>query len=196
MENKLINLSDEELVALAKNGDENAIDGLFSRYTGVVKQTARSFFLFGGDVEDLIQEGMLGLLKAIQNYNGQVQFKGFAPLCIKRQILTAVKTASREKHRPLNDIVDVTSSDDNENFEGYFGDTSLEASTLFDKRETVTEIREKLKSILSNLEYEIIEFYLDGYTYAEIALKTGKSVKTVDNAVQRIRKKIAVKFSV
>ncbi len=180
-------LTDEELCALAVKNDDLSLTVLILRYTGVVKQTARSYFLFGGDVEDLVQEGMLGLLKAIKSYNGQIAFKSYASLCIRRNIISAVKMANGNKHKILNISVDFDDED-------FLGDTTFEPSELFEKREFLEETRVKLKKILSSFEYGVLTLYLDGYTYAEISAKTGKPFKSIDNAIQRIRKKVETKY--
>lgn len=195
MENKdYVLKTDEELALLSKAGDDNAVEELFSRYTGVVKQTARSFFLFGGDASDVIQEGMLGLYKAVKSYNQQSSFKTFASLCIKRNIISAVKSANSKKHTALNNYVDFSSVDSEDGAETYLGDTTFDPAEMFDERESKTELTNKLKNILSELEYNILGYYLDGYSYIEISEKTGKQVKAIDNAVQRIRKKICNNF--
>ena len=186
-------LTDEELCALAVKNDDLSLTVLISRYTGVVKQTARSYFLFGGDVEDLVQEGMLGLLKAIKSYNGQIAFKPYASLCIRRNIISAVKMANGNKHKILNTSVDFDGGEDF-NAEDFLGDTTFEPSELFEKREFLEETRVKLKKILSSFEYGVLTLYLDGYTYAEISAKTGKPFKSIDNAIQRIRKKVETKY--
>ena len=195
MENKdYVLKSDEDLALLSKAGDDNAVEELFSRYTGVVKQTARSFFLFGGDASDVIQEGMLGLYKAVKSYNQQSSFKTFASLCIKRNIISAVKSANSKKHTALNNYVDFSSVDSEDGAETYLGDTTFDPAEMFDERESKTELTNKLKNILSELEYNILGYYLDGYSYIEISEKTGRQVKAIDNAVQRIRKKICNNF--
>ena len=183
--------TDEALLSLVKSGDDLALTTLLSRYTGVVKQIARSYFLFGGEVEDLVQEGTLGLFKAIKSYNGQIAFKSYASLCIRRNILSAVKTDNCEKNRVLNDSVGY---DSDGGVEVFLGDTTLEPSELFDEREYLEETRDKLKKILTGFEYEILTLYLEGYTYAEISEKIGRTVKSVDNAIQRIRKKVESKY--
>ena len=195
MENKdYVLKTDEELALLSKAGDDNAVEELFSRYTGVVKQTARSFFLFGGDASDVIQEGMLGLYKAVKSYNQQSSFKTFASLCIKRNIISAVKSANSKKHTALNNYVDFSSVDSEDGAETYLGDTTFDPAEMFDERESKTELTNKLKTILSEFEYNILRYYLDGYSYLEISEKTGRQVKAIDNAVQRIRKKICNNF--
>ena len=195
MENKdYVLKSDEDLALLSKAGDDNAVEELFSRYTGVVKQTARSFFLFGGDASDVIQEGMLGLYKAVKSYNQQSSFKTFASLCIKRNIISAVKSANSKKHTALNNYVDFSSVDSEDGAETYLGDTTFDPAEMFDERESKTELTNKLKTILSEFEYNILRYYLDGYSYLEISEKTGRQVKAIDNAVQRIRKKICNNF--
>ena len=187
--NSYKNLSDEELVALSNGGDETAVTVLLSKYTSLVKQTARPFFLYGGEVEDLVQEGMLGLYKAVKSYNNQSAFKPFALLCIKRNILSAIKSASRDKHKVLNGSLDFSSVEE-DTADKYFGDSTFDPSEMFDARESRDELMAKFKKLLTDLEFEILQFYLEGYTYNEIAKKTGKTFKSVDSAILRIRKKI------
>lgn len=192
--NNLKDLTDEQLAIKAQSGDMLSAEELIKRYTGLVKNTARSFFLFGGDVEDLIQEGTLGLFKATMAYTIGTPFKNFASVCIKRNIISAVKSANREKHKVLNNYVDYATVFGEEAFETYFGDDSLDPAVMYSKREQQQELKDRFKKILSTLENEILGYYLNGYSYAEIADILGKTPKTVDNAMQRIRKKIIKEF--
>ncbi|MBO7187455.1 MAG: sigma-70 family RNA polymerase sigma factor [Clostridia bacterium] len=194
MENKYLKLTDEELVLLVQSGDTYATETLFKRYMPQVKNIARSFFLFGGDATDLIQEGNFGLFKAAHSFTEGKSFKNFALVCIKRNIISAVKSANREKHKILNDYADLTSVYGEEGFEGYFGDDSLDPAVMFNERESKQELKARLEKILSPLENEILGYYLNGYTYLEISQNLQKSVKAVDNAIQRIRKKILKEF--
>ena len=194
MANNYENLTDEELCSLAVKNDDLAFSTLFLRYAGMIKQTARTYFLYGGDVEDLVQEGMLGLLKAIKSYDGQIAFSSYVALCVRRNIISAVKMSNGNKHKILNASVGYDGVEDSL-AEDVFGATVLEPSELFEKRELVEEIRDRLKKILSTFEYMVLTLYLDGYSYAEISAKTGKPFKSIDNAIQRIRKKVETKYN-
>lgn len=190
------NLTDNELLSMADSGDKIAEDQLALRYTRLVKICSRPYFLVGGDGEDLIQEGMLGLLSAIREFDISMNttFKTYAEVCVKRRIYSAIKGASRKKHEPLNDMVsfeDVLSDESNSSAVSY-GETyrrSPEEQVL--ARESVGEIIQTYSRCLSKFEVEILNFYLSGLSYSEIAELCGKTDKSVDNAVQRIRRKLA-----
>jgi len=190
------NLTDNELLSMAESGDKIAEDQLALRYTRLVKICSRPYFLVGGDGEDLIQEGMLGLLSAIREFNISMNtsFKTYAEICVKRRIYSAIKGASRKKHEPLNDMVsfeDVLSDESNSSAVSY-GEAyrrSPEEQVL--ARESVGEIIQTYSRCLSKFEVEILNLYLSGLSYSEIAELCGKTDKSVDNAVQRIRRKLA-----
>lgn len=190
------NLTDNELLSMADSGDKIAEDQLALRYTRLVKICSRPYFLVGGDGEDLIQEGMLGLLSAIREFDISMNttFKTYAEVCVKRRIYSAIKGASRKKHEPLNDMVsfeDVLSDESNSSAVSY-GEAyrrSPEEQVL--ARESVGEIIQTYSRCLSKFEVEILNFYLSGLSYSEIAELCGKTDKSVDNAVQRIRRKLA-----
>lgn len=187
--------SDEELVARTWGGDSDALDAILDRYRGFVRMKARSYFLVGADREDVIQEGMVGLYKAIRDYDPshEASFRGFAELCVVRQIITAIKTATRQKHAPLNSYVSLhakVSDDDSEaelgeQFEG--GDDPADHIV---QRGEMASIRTYFGQILSDLEAEVLQRYLDGETYAEIAEGLERQVKSIDNAIQRIKRKL------
>jgi len=191
------NLSDEQLVENSKCGDGYATEVLMEKYRNFVRAKSRTYFLIGADKEDIIQEGMIGLYKAIRDYkfDAQASFKSFAELCITRQIITAIKTATRQKHIPLNSYVSLSKplyDDDNERI---MLDTIVEYKKL-DPQEIVVDkerfytIEEKLSVILSKLELKVLNQYLEGKSYTEIALYINRSEKSIDNALQRIKKKI------
>lgn len=190
------NLNDNELLSMAESGDKIAEDQLALRYTRLVKICSRPYFLVGGDGEDLIQEGMLGLLSAIREFDISMNtsFKTYAEICVKRRIYSAIKGASRKKHEPLNDMVsfeDVLSDESNSSAVSY-GEAyrrSPEEQVL--ARESVGEIIQTYSRCLSKFEVEILNLYLSGLSYSEIAELCGKTDKSVDNAVQRIRRKLA-----
>ncbi|PKM73975.1 MAG: RNA polymerase subunit sigma [Firmicutes bacterium HGW-Firmicutes-16] len=189
-------LSDNELLSMTVIGDKVAEEQLALRYTRLVKICSRPFFLVGGDGEDLIQEGMLGLLSAIREFDLSMNtsFKTYAEICVKRRIYSAIKSASRKKHEPLNDMVsfdDVLSDEINSSAVSY-GDAYRripEEQVL--ARESVDEIIHTYSRCLSKFEVEILNLYLSGLSYSEIAETCGKTEKSVDNAVQRIRRKLA-----
>ena len=186
--------SDKQLILLARNGDELAEEILAKRYGKLVRICARQFFLVGGDGEDLIQEGMLGLLNAIRKFDPEreASFKTFAERCIRNRLLTAVESANRMKNDPLNKGLSLESLEKEE--DGSARSEQLSARCPEDiilEREQVTEIRAEYKKRLSKFETEVLERYLDGLSYREIAALMGKSEKSIDNAVQRIRKKFA-----
>lgn len=181
--------SDEELVVLAKNNDENATTELISRYKNYVKKIARHFFLVGGDSEDIIQEGMIGVFRAIESFNGKSSFKSYVYLCVRTGIFSLIKSFNSDKNKPLNNFISIS----------YPLDVSAEiaATTSIDPEKDIIEserekeLIEKMKDKLSALEFKILTLYLGGYSYGEIGAKTNKNVKAIDNALQRIRKKIA-----
>lgn len=190
-------LSDEQLVKLSQEGDKEALEMILSRYENLVYSKAKPYFLVGADKEDIIQEGFIGLYKAVKDFNGdRFPFFGvFARVCVTRHILTAVKAASRKKHLPLNSYVslDKNTYDDEsdiplQNILVFNGLQDPEAILI--DRENVDGMEYKINKALSTLETEVLVRYLDGMSYQEIASKLGRDVKAVDNAVQRIKKKL------
>lgn len=189
-------IDDSDLLRLASGGDREAEERLATRYTRLVRICARPLFLAGGDSEDLIQEGMLGLLSAIRQYDPSMStaFKTYAEVCIRRRLYSAVKSASRLKHLPLNDglSLDYILSEESQtqlaaNPEAFR--RTPEEQVL--ARESEFELNKAFAQKLSRLEKDVLALYLDGLSYDEIAAKTGRDVKSVDNAVQRIRRKLA-----
>lgn len=189
-------MSDEELLSACKDGKdekekEEALGVLLMRYKHTVNMVARAYFLSGGDTDDLLQEGMIGVFKAISTYNGKSSFKNYAYKCIKTNILSAVKKSGRLKNKPLYNYVSLSSEEgDDEDKNAFLSDDSFDPEEKYINAEAEKELKARIKRELSELEYTILNFYLAGYSYREIAEKTDKSVKSVDNAVQRIRKKI------
>lgn len=175
---------DEFLCRQAACGDRAAEEELVKRYLRTVRVCARPYFLAGGDSEDLIQEAMFGLLKAIREFDPQrdASFRTFAEICIRNRIRSAVATAARDKYAPLNNSVP---------FEPPMMGSGASPEELYISREEETERLERLRSRLSPLERRILELFLRGFSYREISVQTGRSVKSVDNAVQRIRRKVA-----
>lgn len=183
-------MTDEELTKLAQSGDSTATEALLQRYKNAVKCVARSFFLAGGETEDLIQEGMCGLYTAVQNFRpGKMSFKNFAFLCIYRRIVSAVKSAARQKHTPLNNYVSFTENGMEERFL-----TAGNPEDALIGNESFQELTQNMKTYLSEGEYECIRLYIEGHSLAEIASRTGRSQKSADNAVQRAKKKIGKKL--
>ncbi len=189
-------LSDQALQALAIQGVSDAEETLITRYIRSVRMCARPLFLAGGDSEDLIQEGMLGLLSAIRQYDPaeNVPFRSYAELCINRRLYSAVKSASRLKHLPLNsgvpldDILSEEAQPQATNFPDS-GRRITEEQVL--ARESEKELHSAFPKYLSDFELRILQLYLSGLSYSEMAAETGKTEKSVDNAVQRIRRKLA-----
>ena len=190
--------SDLALVKAHRRGSQSALDALMLRYHQFVRLKASSYFIAGGDAEDLIQEGLVGLYKAVRDYRDdrQASFRSFAELCITRQIITAVKTATRQKHTVLNTCVSTDVPIDDGDEYRTFGDTIPEG-TYSDPQETVVgrelqrEMRRRIGSDLSGLESEVLLRYIEGHSYQDIACELGLQVKQVDNALQRAKKKIA-----
>ena len=192
---------DEYLVALAKEGRSDAYDKLVRRYRRFVRVKSSSYFLLGGDADDLMQEGMLGLFKAIRDYMAEreASFRGFAELCITRQIITAVKTATRNKHTALNQYVSFSQTPA---AAGPDSDTTLEEVLPGpDARDPVNQVisGEELESlvacltsVLSELESQVLSLYLDGRPYEEIGARLECDTKTVDNALQRVKRKVGI----
>ena len=184
--------SDEQLQQLAVSGNSEAEDALAVRYNRLVRKLARPLFLAGGDSEDLMQEGMLGLLSAIRNYDASkpVLFKTFADVCIRRRLISAIKSAKSLKHFPLNSGV---SLEDAFSEDGTYRALDLrqtpEEQVL--ARERANEFSQKLTNCMSQLERKILPYYLQGYSYGSIAEECGCTEKAVDNAVQRIRRKLS-----
>lgn len=190
-------MSDESIIELIKNGDINAQEYIMDKYKSVVKSKARAYFLIGADREDIIQEGMIGLYKAVRDYqtDRNASFRSFADICINRQMITAVKTATRQKHIPLNSYVSLNKPVfDDEAIHTYM-DMLKEYETanpesMFISRENRTYIESNLTKILSVFELKVLSLYLQGKTYAEIGESLNKPEKSIDNALQRVKKKI------
>lgn len=181
-------LSDEELAALVRAGNGDALDFLMNKYKGLVKAKSRQYYIAGGDRDDLIQEGMIGLYKAVMGFDPEKlqRFYSFAELCVVRQIISAVKGAARKKHNPLNRYVEL--GDDNAGNSALTGDSPEDVVI---SREGKAALEGKMGSALSELESRALALHLRGHGYAEIAAMLGCSVKSVDNALQRVRRKIS-----
>ncbi len=192
-------LADLQLVLRARNGDGSAMDGLIRRYTGFVRLKASSYFLAGGDSEDLIQEGLIGLYKAVRDFRAdkETSFRSFAELCVTRQIITAIKTATRFKHAPLNTYVSFshTPAGQETDSECTLGDalpgpTVDEPSVCVISTEELQSLVFTLGTGLSKLESDALRLYLEGSSYEQMAERLGCDTKTIDNALQRVKRKV------
>ncbi|MDP9376437.1 MAG: RNA polymerase sporulation sigma factor SigH [Actinomycetota bacterium] len=193
-----VQVADEYLIALAKQGSEDAHHRLVRRYHSFVRLKASSYFLIGGDSDDLIQEGLVGLYKAIRDFRSdrESSFRNFAELCITRQIITAVKTATRNKHTPLNGYVSFSATVAGASEGDTTLDEMLPGSTVWDpvnqviSSEELSSLVDCLSTVLSELESRVLGLYLDGRAYTEIGEMLDCDAKTVDNALQRVKRKI------
>ncbi len=192
-------LQDLQLVLRARNGDEGALDQLMRRYTGFVRLKASSYFLAGGDSEDLIQEGLIGLYKAVRDFrtDKETSFRSFAELCVTRQIITAIKTATRFKHQPLNQYVSFSHTPAGQDTDGECtlgdalpGSAVEEPSVVVISTEELQSLVFTLGTGLSKLESDALRHYLEGSSYEEMAEDLGCDTKTIDNALQRVKRKI------
>ncbi|MFZ4454375.1 RNA polymerase sporulation sigma factor SigH [Salibacterium aidingense] len=188
---------DEMLVRRVHSGDSSALEFLINKYKNFVRAKARSYFLIGGDHEDIVQEGMIGLYKAIRDYKGDKlsSFRAFAELCITRQIITAIKTATRQKHMPLNSYVSLDKPLYEEESERTLLDVLCESNVsdpeeLLVNREEYSDIEGRIGEILSDLEQKVLMLYLDGRSYQEISGELKRHVKSIDNALQRVKRKL------
>ena len=194
---KYLSFTDEQIVEMSHSGDVSAEEYLLDKYKNFVRSKARSYFLVGADHEDIVQEGMIGLYKAIRDFRPDKlsSFKAFAELCITRQIITAIKTATRQKHIPLNNYVSLNKPLYDEESDRTLLDVIVEGrisdpEELIINMENVGNIRSKISEVLSGLEQEVLNAYLDGKSYQEIADTLGRHVKSIDNALQRVKRKL------
>ena len=194
-------MTDEELIKLAKKEDKTALESLIERYKETVNMKVSKYYINGAEKEDLIQEGLIGLFKAVKSYNGEKDnsFKSFANMCIERQLITAVKGSNRQKHIPLNSYVSLNNS----SYENEEGDVEnplidiLDTNTIEDPLDTITKneyiesVEKTINKSLSSFEKQVLNKYIEGQSYVQIAESLNSPVKSVDNAIQRIRKKTA-----
>ncbi|HHV28415.1 RNA polymerase sporulation sigma factor SigH [Acetivibrio mesophilus] len=190
-------MNDEEIIEDSRAGDDRALEYLINKYKGFVRAKARTYFLIGADREDIIQEGMIGLYKAIRDFRKDKlsSFRAFAELCITRQIITAIKTATRQKHIPLNSYVSLNKPIFDEESDRTLMDIISEESIndpeeMVINREEFSGIEAKMGEILSSLECEVLTSYLQGKSYQEIAVELDRHVKSIDNALQRVKRKL------
>lgn len=191
------NMPDEEIVALAQDGDGAALEHLLNKYKNFVRTKARSYFLIGADHEDIVQEGMIGLYKAIRDFKPEklTSFRAFAELCVTRQIITAIKTATRQKHIPLNSYVSLNKPIYDEESDRTLLDVISEEvpsdpEAMLIDRENLSFIEGRIGEMLSDLEKQVLSLYMEGKSYVEISEAMGRHVKSVDNALQRIKRKL------
>lgn len=186
-----------DIVLKASKGDKIALEYIIKKYKNFVKAKAKSYFLIGADKEDVIQEGMIGLYKAVRDFDASKtnSFKGFADICITRQIITAIKTATRQKHIPLNSYISLNKPVYDEESERTLLDiiaTSIvtDPEELIISKEELKHIESKMNELLSDLELQVVEYYLNGKSYQYIADKLKRDVKSIDNALQRVKRKL------
>ena len=197
-ETNLSQLTDEELCRLAQEPDGGAaLEFLLNRYKNFVRSRARSYFLIGADHEDIVQEGMIGLYKAVRDFRPEklASFRAFAELCVTRQIITAIKTATRQKHIPLNSYISLNKPIFDEESDRTLLDVISEGritnpEELLIGQEDLSSIESRIGKMLSQLEWEVLLAYLDGRSYQEIAEDLGRHVKSIDNALQRVKRKM------
>ena len=189
-------LSDEELVRLSQEGDHGALEEIVRRYLNLIRSRAGSYFIPGAEKDDIIQEGMIGLYKAVMEFDETktAYFRSFAAACIKNNIITAVKTAARKKNMPLNSYISLTKGNYDEDGETLLDIMAIgeesDPETIVIDRESADGIEYTINKALSKLELQVLLEYLSGGSYNEIAQKLGRDVKAVDNAIQRIKKKL------
>ena len=195
-ENKYANIADEEVIALIKKGDKLALDYLLNKYKEVIKMKTNRFFIIGAEKEDMIQEGFWGLYKAIQSFDAEKQnsFRTFANLCIERQLITVIKTSNRQKNIPLDSSFSLNTAAYDENDDVSVLDV-LDTNTVEDPLETIIKkeyyesVENKIDKNLSKFEKDVLNKYIQGQSYSDIAVSLAAPIKSVDNAIQRIRKK-------
>ena len=190
-------MSDEQLVEQVHQGNTEALDYLITKYRLFVKSKAKSYFLIGADKEDIVQEGMIGLYKAIRDFKGDKlsSFRAFAELCITRQIITAIKTATRQKHIPLNSYVSLDKPIYDEESERTLMDIIMSPVTedpehIIINQEDYSRLENKMGEVLSELEQQVLSRYLAGQSYYEISEELNRHVKSIDNALQRVKRKL------
>ena len=201
---KYVNLKDEEIISQIRSGDKDALSYLLEKYKNLVNIKVSKYFMIGAEKEDILQEGMIGLFKAIQSFNEQKQnsFKSFANICIERQLITAIKSSNRQKHMPLNTYLSLNTAayDNNEDdsvelIDTFNSKTAEDPLETIMKREYYSEVEEAINKNLSKFEKQVLDRYLKGESYITIAKRLDSPVKSIDNAIQRIRKK-ALKMKV
>ena len=194
--NNFKDMSDEDLIDIIKSGDKSALEFLIGKYKELVNMKVSKFFMIGAEREDIVQEGLIGLFKAVKNYNREKQnsFKTFANLCIERQLITAIKSSNRQKHMPLNSYLSLNTTAYEEDEDSTLLDV-FDAHQMEDPLETITKkeyyqtVENAIDKSLSDFEKQVLNRYMQGESYVQIAEKLDAPVKSIDNAIQRIRKK-------
>ena len=193
---RFLSMPHEDVAVLAQNGDGQALAYLLNKYKNFVRSKARSYFLIGADHEDIVQEGMIGLYKAIRDFQPSrlASFRSFAELCVKRQIITAIKAATRQKHVPLNSYVSLNKPLYDEESDRTLLDVIEGRVTnpedLYISQEDLSRIQSQISEVLSDLEKQVLDAFMDGKSYQEIAELLGRHVKSIDNALQRVKRKL------
>lgn len=185
--------SDEELISLLRQGDDLIMEYILEKYKPLVKKLTNKMYLLDGEEDDLIQEGMIGLFKAVRDFKDDCDssFFNFARLCINRQLYSAIQASNRKKNIPLNSYISFSQKEEEgKNFEEILGEDSLSPEQLIIEQEKFEDLTRQVDKLLSKMERQVLDLYLDGYNYIQIAEKMEKSPKSIDNALQRIRQKI------
>ncbi len=189
-------MSDEQLVVLAQVKNESAIDELFNRYKYIASAVAHSYFLNGGDSEDLLQEGLFAVFKAITTFNTKYNFKAYVYKCVKNRILTVITSSNRYKNQPLNNYISLSGTFDSDIEKNeIIVDSEFGPEETYINTESEKELKDIINNCLSSYEHKILFYYLKGYSYREISEKLDKKEKSIDNAIQRIRKKILLSLT-
>lgn len=189
-------MTDEQLVLLAQIKNENAIDELFDRYKYIASAVAHSYFLNGGDSEDLLQEGLLAVFKAITTFNTKYNFKNYVYKCVKNRIITVITSSNRYKNQPLNNYISLSGTFDSDIEKNeIITDNEFGPEETYINTESEKELKAVINECLSAYEHKILVYYLKGYSYREISEKLNKKEKSIDNAIQRIRKKILLSLN-
>ena len=185
-------LTDEELIRRLRMGETGIIDYLMEKYKNLVRKEANAMYLLGGETDDLIQEGMIGLFKAIQNYqpDREASFQTFAGLCIDRQLYSAVQNSNRQKHLPLNTYISLSNEEESVHLEGSWDSRTEDPESIVIDQESTRNLEQEISKVLSPMENKVLDYYMKGYGYVKIAEIMGKTPKSIDNALQRIRGKI------
>ncbi len=202
LEERYGDMADEQIVELSAEGEKMAAEYILSKYKNLVLSKAKPYFLAGADREDLVQEGMIGLFKAIRDFDPtkQASFRGFAEMCIKRQMITAIKTASRQKHIPLNNYVSLSNpvydgEEDRTLVDVIAERENMDPEEMMLRREKVEAMENEISEKLSSLEKSVLSLYMGGMNYQEIAVELDRPPKSIDNALQRIKKKLSANKS-
>lgn len=187
--NQYENCTDEELIARLRSGENGISDYLMEKYKEFVRKRANTLYLIGGEKEDLIQEGMIGLFKAVRDYqpDREASFQTFAGICVDRQIYSAIQGSNRQKHMPLNSYVSLSEEEEESTLGEQWADNP---ETIIIDRESARILEDEIRKILSPMENKVLSYHLEGYNYVQIGEILGKSPKSMDNALQRIRAKI------